>query len=79
MKLNLLTINIRGFNDNAAVDTIQRYIQSCNSLPDVVNIQEHKLRGPALQQTGRRLWQQTTCYSIEATVGYGDATDDLGA
>ncbi|OAE30392.1 hypothetical protein AXG93_3612s1150 [Marchantia polymorpha subsp. ruderalis] len=41
--------------------------------------EEHKLRGPALQQTGRRLWQQTTCYSIEATVGYGDATDDLGA
>lgn len=79
MKLNLLTINIRGLNDPIAVDVLQGYIRDCNPSLDIVLVQEHKLRGPPLQHIGHRLWGAATVLSADAAARYGHDPHDLGA
>lgn len=79
MKLHFLSFNARSLNEDSAVAHLQSYIKDCIPPPDVVAIQEHKLRGLAATQAGGRLWKHATSFSLEASVGYGHDPFDQGA
>lgn len=77
MKIHLLSLNVRGLNEDAAVDTVQAYIRDMRPTLDIVAIQEHKVRGLSLTQVTTRLWRQAKAFGLEASVGYGH--NPLGA
>jgi hypothetical protein len=79
MKLNLLTFNVRGLNEDAAMDSLKVYIQDFRPKLDILAIQEHKLRGDALQRLGTWLWRSATFWGLEASLGYGHSQGDQGA
>lgn len=79
MKLQLLSFNACGLNEDAAVANVQSYVRDSIPSPDIVAIQEHKLRGSSLARVGNRLWHHATAFSLEASVGYGHTPLDLGA
>jgi exonuclease III len=69
MNFKLLSFNVRGLNEDSSIPILRNYISSIPVL-DVLCVQEHKLRGAAVDQLGRKLWPQAKCWSIEATPGY---------
>lgn len=79
MRLNLLSFNARGLNEQAAIDSLQLYIQDCRPALDIVMIQEHKYRGSALANLGKALWRQAKFWGQEALLGYGHNENELGA
>ena len=55
MKWNILTHNIRGLNDPESIAKERGFLSTLTPKADVVMIQEHKLRGRALENLGSRL------------------------
>lgn len=79
MKLQMLSFNARGLNDEAAVTNLQSYIRNSIPVPDIVAIQETKLQGGAASYVGGRIWRPATCFSLDATPGYGYDPTEPGA
>jgi exonuclease III len=73
MQLNLLSYNVRGLNDLAAVNALQHYVHSLQPKIDILMIQEYKLCNSQALQLGKRLWKGATTWCLEATVGYNNA------
>lgn len=46
---------------------------------DLLCFQEHKLRGARLDSLKDKIWAQATFYGQEASVGYNNLVDDVGA
>ena len=69
MKWNLITHNIRGLNDPDNIAKERRFIKSLAPKIDVVMIQEHKLRGRALEHLGTRLMPGCASWILEAAPG----------
>jgi exonuclease III len=78
MRLNLLTFNARGFNDEAAIDSLHRYLHNFQPRLDIVAIQEHKLRRDAFTRLDHRIWCGAEFFGGEASPGYGHASDAAG-
>jgi endonuclease/exonuclease/phosphatase family metal-dependent hydrolase len=78
MKLSILSYNVQGLNDGDIILALRQYIQGLRPRPDIILLQEHKLRGLSPQQVGSRLWQQVHTWCVEALVGYNHGLDDQG-
>ena len=69
MKWNIITHNIRGLNDPDNIAKEQCFLKSLTPRIDVVMIQEHKLRGRALENLGSRLMPRYASWILEAAPG----------
>ena len=69
MKWNIITHNIRGFNDLESIAKERRFLNTLAPKADIVMIQEHKLRGRALDNLGPRLMPGYTSWILEAAPG----------
>ena len=69
MKWNLITYNIQGLNDPESITKKKCFLNSLTPRIDVVMIQEHKLRGRALENLGSRLMPGGASWILEATPG----------
>ena len=69
MKWNILTHNIQGLNDPDNIAKERSFLQSLTPRIDVVLIQEHKLRGRALENLGSRLMPGYASWILEAAPG----------
>ena len=78
MKLNLITFNDRGMNDDTSISLLKNYISSIPNL-DILLLQEHKLYNQTTEKLGRTLWCQATTWTLEASPGYGNDPLVLGA
>ena len=66
MKWNLITHNIRGLNDPENITKERCYLSSLTPRIDVVMIEEHKLRGRALENLGHRLMLGYASWILES-------------
>ena len=55
MKWNIISHNIRGLNDLESLGKERHFLTSIIPRVDIVMLQEHKLRGNALDNLGARL------------------------
>ena len=69
MKWNIITHNIRGLNDPESITRERHYINSLSPRIDILLIQEHKLRGKALENLGSRLIPGCASWILEAAPG----------
>ena len=69
MKWNIITHNIRGLNDLDNIAKESCFLKSLTPRIDVVMIQEHKLRGRALENLGTRLMPEYASWILEAALG----------
>jgi exonuclease III len=69
MKWNIITHNIRGLNDPESISKERCFINSLTPQVDVVMIQEHKLRGKALENLGSKLMPGCVSWILEAAPG----------
>ena len=69
MKLNLITHNVRGFNDPESIIKERYFLNSLSPRADIVHRQEHKLRGRALKILGTKLMHGDTSWIQEAVPG----------
>jgi len=69
MKWNILTHNIRGLNDPENIDKEKGFIKSISPRPDVIFLQEHKLRGRSLDNLGYRIMPGYASWVFEAAPG----------
>ena len=58
MKLHLLSINVRGINNDHKVGVIRYYTSSLTPVIDVFCFQEHKLRGNNMDKDIRTLFEE---------------------
>lgn len=79
MKLNLLSFNVRGLNDDSAVELMRSYLTNSQPSLDFVALQEHKICGSGTTRLGDRLWRGSQSFVLEALVGYGHDPSDPGA
>ena len=66
MKLNLISHNVRGFNDPGSFAKERYFLDTLNPRTYVVLIQEHKLRRRALENLGNKLMHGCTSWTLEA-------------
>lgn len=78
MNFKIITLNVQGLNDLAAIPILQQYIRGIPSI-DILCIQEHKLQNFVVESLGRRLWPQATSWILEASQGYGNDPVGVGA
>lgn len=71
MKLQLLSINVRGLIEDSVVSHLRSYLQDCTTPLDIVTVQEHKVQGAKLLQAPVKLWRHTLHFGLDASVGYG--------
>lgn len=69
MKWNIITHNIRGLNDPDNIARERCFINSLTPRVDIVMVQEHKLRGKALENLGNRLMPGCASWILEAAPG----------
>ena len=69
MKWNIITHNIRGLNDPESITKERGFLTTLSPRADIVMIQEHKLRGRALENVGNRLIPGYTSWILEAAPG----------
>ena len=69
MKWNIITHNIRGLNDLESIAKERGFLSMIVPKADVVMIQEHKLRGRALENLGSRLMPGCASWILEAAPG----------
>ena len=69
MKWNIITHNIRGLNDPESITKERSFIQSLTPRVDILMIQEHKLRGRALENLGSRIMPGCASWILEAAPG----------
>ena len=69
MKWNIITHNIRGLNDPESIAKERGFLSMLTPKVDVVMIQEHKLRGRALENLGSRLMPGCASWILEAAPG----------
>jgi exonuclease III len=79
MNLNLISYNVRGLNDQMALDTLHHYLHGIMPKIDILMLQEHKLRNTQALQLGAKLWRGATMWCLDATVGYNNGPLDAGA
>jgi hypothetical protein len=79
MNLNIISYNVRGLNDQMATDTLQHYLHILRPKPDIIMLQEHKLRNLQAQELGSKLWRGATTWCLEATMGYNNGPRDAGS
>lgn len=70
MKLQVISFNARGLNEDAAVDNMNAYIMAHRTSLDILAIQEHKARVSTLTQLGERIWSNAKTFRFYASVGY---------
>ena len=61
MKLKIITHNLRGLNDPDSITKERCFLTSLAPRVDVIMIQEHKLRGKAMEELGSRLMPGYAC------------------
>lgn len=66
MKLNLITHNVRVFNDPESIAKERYFLNIVTPRADVVLIQKHKLLGRALKNLGNELMQGCASWILEA-------------
>ena len=69
IKWNIIMHNIRGLNDPKSIRKERCFINSLSPKVDIVLIQEHKLRGSALNNLGFRLMPGCASWILEAVPG----------
>ena len=69
MKWNIITHNIRGLDDPESIAKERGFISMLTPKVDVIMIQEHKLRGRALENLGSRLMPECASRVLEAAPG----------
>ena len=69
MKWNIITHNIRGLNDPDNIARERCFINSLTPRVDIVMVQEHKLRGKALENLDSRLMPGCASWILEAAPG----------
>ena len=69
MEWNIITHNIRGLNDRDNIAKERCFLKSLTPRIDVLLIQEHKLRGRALENLGARLMPGYASWVLEAAPG----------
>lgn len=78
MIIRLLSFNVRGLNDKSSILMLRNYFQSL-SYPDIILLQEHKLRNQESSALGKALWPQASSWALEASVGYNNDPSGPGA
>lgn len=76
MKLNFLSFNVRGLNNDLAIDSLQAYVQDHRPELDILALQEHKLKRESLHQLGTRIWRPAIFGGLKASMGYGYSQGD---
>ena len=69
MKWSIITHNIRGLNDPENIAKEKNFLTSLTPKVDIVMLQEHKLRGKALENLGSRLMPGCKSWVLEAAPG----------
>ena len=69
MKWNIIFHNIRGLNDPECIAKERSFLNSLNPRVDIVMIQEHKLRGKAVEDIGLKLMPGYANWFLEASPG----------
>ena len=69
MKWTIITHNLRGLNDPESITKERCFLSSLTPRVDVIMIQEHKLRGKAMDELGSRLMPGYACWALEAAPG----------
>ena len=69
MKWSIITHNIRGLNDPESIAKERNFLTSLTPKVDIVMLQEHKLRGKALENLGSRLMPGCASWILEAAPG----------
>ena len=69
MKLNIISHNVREFNDPESILKERYFLNTLNPKADVVFIQEHKLRGKKLENLGNKLMHGCASWVLEAIPG----------
>ena len=55
MRVNMLTFNVRGLNNPQKVDRLKTYLYFIIPRPDLIFLQEHRLREQKAEQLGKML------------------------
>jgi len=76
MKLKLLSHNVRGLNNPAAVENFRHYL--VRNPVDLLFIQEHKLRALGASRLGKTLWKRATYFFTEVEPGYNANATGVG-
>jgi exonuclease III len=79
MNIRLLSFNVRGLNAPEALENLRYYIHSLRQHPDILFLQEHKLRMGQHQSIAKKLWKEATTWCLEATLGYNHNPLEPGA
>ena len=69
MKWNIITHNIRGLNDPESISRERGFLNTLTPRADVIMIQEHKLRGKAIESLGSSLMHGYASWILEAAPG----------
>lgn len=69
MKWNIITHNIRGLTDPECIAKEKNFLNSLNPKVDIVMIQEHKLRGKAIENIGTKIMLGYASWVLEASPG----------
>ena len=69
MKWNIISHNIRGLNDPESQRKKRHFLTSIIPRVDIMLLQEHKLRGMAIDNLGARLMPSYNNWILEATQG----------
>lgn len=75
MKLTLLSQNVQGLNNPEALNRVRNYFLPLLPQLDILNLQEHKLRGDKTAALGRAIWPLASFYSLNASPAYGHDSD----
>ena len=79
MKLNLITLNVRGLNDPAKITRLRNYLQGLQPILDIIMIQEHKLKLTKAEGLGSSLMINFGYFYMDAIRGYGHGANEAGA
>lgn len=64
MKVHLLSIDVRGINNDQKLGIIRDYIVSLSLRVGILCLQEHKLKGGKVEKNIRTLWKSDTEYIL---------------
>lgn len=70
MNLQLMSINVKGFNDPLVANILGEYIKGMRPQIDVLCLQEYKLQGVNLETNLFRVWPRASRWARDASQGY---------
>ena len=74
-----MTFNVKGLNDPKQIDRVRQYLEFVKPRPNIIIIQEHKLRNVRAHNLGSRLLKDASYFLNEEESGYNHRDGEPGA